>query len=79
MSLRLIRQSCPRTAAALGCDRSQEKSNFDLSRAKEAFLPSPSEAQRLLEIMKKKAIRNVSLSDRSSVSNKLDNETIEEG
>ena len=79
MSLRLIRQSCPRTAAALGCARSQEKSNFDLSRAKEAFLPSPFEAQRLLEIIKKQAIRNVSLSDRSSVSIKLDNETIEEG
>ena len=77
MSLRLIRQSCPRTAAALGCDRSQEKSNFDLSRAKEAFLPSPTEAQELLEMMKKKAIRNVSLSDRSSVSIKLDDETID--
>ena len=77
MSLRLFRQY--RIVAALGSARPQGKLNLEWNREHLEYLPSPSEAQELLNQMKKDAISRIFLNHCSSVSAKADNETIEEG
>ena len=71
MTLRLIRQSRPWTVAALCSAIPQGKMNPEWT--------SPSEAQHLLNQMKKEAISRIFLNHCSSVSAKVDNETVEEG
>ena len=79
MSLRLIRQSCHWAVAALGSARPQGNLNLDRTAELIEYIPSPSEAQQLLIQMKKEAISRIFLNDCSSVSVKVDDETIEEG
>ena len=79
MTLRLIHQSWPRAVAALGSARPQGNCNLDRTAEHQVYVPSSSEAQQLLNQMKKDAISRIFFNHPSSVSAKVDNETIKEG
>ena len=79
MTLRLIHQSWPRAVAALGSARPQGNLNLDRTTELLEYLPSHYEAQQLLNQMKKDAISRIFLNHCSSVSAKVDNETVVEG
>ena len=75
MSLRLL--CLPWTKTALGSSGPQINVNHDTEHL--GNIPAPSEAQQLLNQMKKEAITRTFLNSCASVSVKVDDETIEKG
>ena len=80
MSLQLIRQSRNSRMAAIAFSRPQGKIDSESKPTHQEYLPTnPSEAKQLLSIMKKQALSRVFLDNSSTVSIKIDSDTIEGG
>ena len=76
MSLRLLLQSCTWTVTGLVSARPLGKLNLERTAENPDYLPSPSEAQQLLNQMKKENISRIFLNN--FVSYNVHNETIED-